>query len=79
MLIVQLFFIRNEMPDLFSGVQYKKLIPALAVSSVVLYFVKINLHTGNFLSLVITSIIFFSVYLGTLFLIKYKFPVEWPR
>ena len=78
-LIVQLFFIRNEMPDLFSGVQYKKLIPALAVSSVILYFVKINLHTGNFLALVITSIIFFSVYLATLFLIKYKFPVEWPR
>lgn len=78
-LIAQLFFIRNEMPDLFSGVQYKKLIPALAVSSVVLYFVKINLHTGNFLALVITSIIFFSIYLGTLFLIKYKFPLEWPR
>ena len=78
-LIVQLFFVRTEMPALFSGVQYKKLILALAVSSVVLYFVKINLHTGNFLALVSTSIIFFSVYLGTLFLIKYKFPVEWPR
>lgn len=78
-LIVQLFFIQNEMPDLFSGVQYGKLIPALVLSSIVIYFAKINLHVGSFLTLIITSLAFFSTYLVVLILTKYKFPVEWPR
>lgn len=78
-LIVQVHFIRREMPDLFSGTQVRKLLPALMVSSAVLYMIKLNLHTGNFLTLMITSVIFFFVYLLTLLLLRYKFPFQWPR
>lgn len=78
-LIIQIFMIRGEMPDLFSGIQYRKLLPALGISSLVLFLVKSNLHTGNFLSLVITCIAFFSTYLLSLIFMRYKFPFEWPH
>lgn len=77
--LVQIYFVHNDMPKLFSDVQCRKLVPALLLSSFVLYIVKGTLHTGNFVTLVITSIVFFSTYVITLFLLKYEFPLEWPR
>lgn len=77
-LAVQLHFIRPVLPDLFEKVQYKKLLPALFLASCALCAVKPLLHMGLFFSLVVTALLFFSVYLLALLLLKYQFPLKKP-
>lgn len=74
-LIVQFFGLRDKVSDMFKRISYWKLILALSLSSILSLSV-LNFRLGNFVTLVISSIIFFGTYLIVMLLIKEKLVIE---
>ena len=68
-LVVQLYALRNEVLDFFLHYNYLRLITAIVLSSAACWWVK-WMNFGTFVSLLISSICFFSVYLIVLLLFK---------
>ena len=68
-LAVQLYALRNEVLDFFLHYNYLRLITAIVLSSAACWWVK-WMNFGTFVSLLISSICFFSVYLIVLLLFK---------
>ena len=68
-LVVQLYALRNEVLDFFLHYNYLRLVAAIILSSAACWWVK-WMNFGTFVSLLISSICFFSVYLIVLLLFK---------
>ncbi len=68
-LIVQFTALRSEVTDTFLKIQYYKIIVALILGSIGSVWV-INLGFGNFMTLLISAILFFGIYGITLLLMK---------
>lgn len=67
--VVQLYALRSEVLDFFLHYNYLRLIAAIVLSSAACWWVK-WMNFGTFVSLLISSICFFSVYLVVLLLFK---------
>lgn len=68
-LIVQFYSLRFEVLDAFKAIHYFKILVALVLGSIVSLWVK-ALQLGSFLSLLISALLFFGMYGGTLLLLK---------
>ena len=68
-LVVQYYYLRDSVTEAFIGVQYLKIFPALAGGIAVSFAVKF-LQLNGFLTLVVSSLLFFAVYGGILILLK---------
>lgn len=72
-LILQLWFIRSIISSLVTGLQFHKVTAALIPSIAVLLYVHQHLSASNhFITLLITATVFFCIYGGSLFLLRYK-------
>lgn len=74
-LIVQYSALKNDIASIFRRIHYFKLIVALVLGSVASLWVK-SLVLGNFVSLLISAILFFGVYGAFLLVIKEELVVE---
>lgn len=72
---VQCRALKSELGELFKTVHYKKLIIAIALSSIASLWVKI-LGFGNLLTLLVSAILFFGVYIGFLWISKEELLIE---
>lgn len=68
-LVVQYYYLRNSVTEAFASVQYLKILPALVVGAAASFGVKF-LPLNDFLTLVVSSLLFFAVYGGILILLK---------
>lgn len=66
---VQLFYLRNEINEIFNGVYYGKIILALILGSAASLWCT-RIHQGSFIVLLISACLFFGVYGGVLLLMK---------
>ena len=65
-LIVQYVALRNEVREAFLMVQYWKITVAMLLGTVASYWVVMVLHLSDFLTIIVTGMLFFAVYLGFL-------------
>ena len=68
-LVVQYIALRDEIRRAFLHVSYLKIIVAVVLGSAACIWLKF-LHLGNFLTLLISAVLFFGVYLGVLYISK---------
>ena len=68
-LLVQYLYIRNEFPNLFKGIKYLKLLIAIIFALLLSFWVPL-LGQSHFITLLISAILYFSVYGITLILLK---------
>ena len=77
-LIVQFYFLRNELLQMLSGIQYLKIGGSLVVTLLVLVLFKRTISIDNlFLDLCASAIIYFGVYFTLLIIIKEKFVYQY--
>lgn len=67
--IVQYISLHNEVSDIFRGIRYLEIFIAICLGSLGCIWVK-NLHFGDFITLVISSVCFFIVYMLVLVICK---------
>ena len=70
-LLVQAWAIREIMPDIFQLAIWKKILPALGTASAASLWIPL-LSLGNFLTLLLSAILFFGTYGGCLLIFKEK-------
>ena len=70
-LLVQAWAIREIMPDIFQLAIWKKILPALGAASAASLWIPL-LSLGNFLTLLLSAILFFGTYGGCLLIFKEK-------
>lgn len=68
-LIVQMVYLRMDILFLYSNQGYIKIMLALIISSVAAYILKI-LSSGIFMKLIVSAIVFFGIYVVTLYIMK---------
>ena len=73
--VVQYFFVGTEVRNLFKTIQYGKLIIALGLGFIASFWIK-TLGLGNFLTLLVSFILFFGTYGIFLLIVKENFVVE---
>ena len=73
--IVQYYALRNEVKEHFQSIHYIKIIIGIAIGSVLSLWVSM-LHLSNFMTLLISSVIYFGAYAGFLLLTKEELVVE---
>lgn len=74
-LIVQCVALRNNLQSLFSEIKYYKIIIALVPASLIA--IRLGLFiTNDFITLVVTSIVFFASYGGILVILREKFIID---
>lgn len=74
-LIVQFYVLREEVKDVFKQIHYLRIVLALTLGSVGSLWVK-YLQLGDFLSLLVSALLFFGIYGITLLLLKEELVIE---
>ena len=75
-LVVQYIALRKEVRDAFVAIQYWKIVVAMLLGTAASYWVVIVLHLSDFLTIIVTGILFFAVYLEFLLLFKEPLTVQ---
>ena len=74
-LLVQYISLRDMVKDSFKQISYLKIIAAVAAASLASFWV-LNTSLGNFMTLLVSALIFFAVYLAILLLLKEELTTE---
>ncbi len=74
-LLVQLWFMRKEARQVFSGISYRKIVLAL-LPAALLSFWLVPLHWNSFVTLALAAALFFGVYGGALLLMREPMTLE---
>ena len=74
-LLVQLWFMRKEARQVFSGISYGKIVLALLPAALLSFWLTL-LHWNSFVTLALAAVLFFGAYGGTLLLIREPMTLE---
>lgn len=75
-ILVQSFYLREELGGILKKIQFWKIGLGLVLASVSAVLLQIYVHTGEFMELLISAMIFFGIFFLTLVLVKEKFVRE---